>query len=537
MSWLDVFSGGQAGGGAQAVPNWVTQGAAQGATGGMGGFLTNPGVQSMLARIGTSMMSDQSAGKQVMGTVGDVLANRAMVDYQNRQSQSMLQQFGLNPSQGQAPLGSQPVGQVGTQLAQMGFNPQNGMPKQSFNSASPGSQPTPTTQQVNPVGQSSVHPDEAAFQQWYAGQAQRLGIDANPYAPEHKYDYYAAYKAGAGPDAQTNHWPSQFKAPDHPNRYVDGVDTITGQPVTPSQNVAQAITQPQVSGVDQNYMSLLALGLSPQQMQAAQENSFNQAQLSARIMDSQAERSDRAAGREFDVQKMQMQQDQFQQEMGAKEKMLEAELDFKRSTNDMEREMAREKMSNAVRLQELETQGRMGVMNAQAATEMALLKARLSGEKELQSMKPVNQQLIHGVGPEGQPVFGWTAEGSNKITPIEGVVPASTGSGGLKPPTEGESRDAFNTILFTFIEANKERNPEIGGIYEDWKDNRIKSPAEMYQRMPTEYKEKMKQSYEKAAQGMQQNPLANPVITATDNAWDTMIDPVDAEIDSLLMME
>ena len=60
---------------------------------------------------------------------------------------------------------------------------------------------------------------ERAFQEWYAQMAQRTGIDANPDAPEHKYDYRAAYRAGDGPD-QTGHWPSRWKADDHPRRYL-----------------------------------------------------------------------------------------------------------------------------------------------------------------------------------------------------------------------------------------------------------------------------------------------------------------------------
>jgi len=31
-------------------------------------------------------------------------------------------------------------------------------------------------------------------------------------------------------DNLSPHWPSQFKLPQHPNRFVDGIDTITGQP-------------------------------------------------------------------------------------------------------------------------------------------------------------------------------------------------------------------------------------------------------------------------------------------------------------------
>ncbi len=73
--------------------------------------------------------------------------------------------------------------------------------------------------------------DDAGFQQWYAVRAKRWGLDPNPDDPRHHYDYRAAYRAGAEPDPQTGHWSSEFKAKDHPNRFVDGVDTITGKPM------------------------------------------------------------------------------------------------------------------------------------------------------------------------------------------------------------------------------------------------------------------------------------------------------------------
>lgn len=70
--------------------------------------------------------------------------------------------------------------------------------------------------------------DESGFQTWYKGHAETQGINPDPDDPKHKYDYRAAYKAGVGPD-DTGHWPSEFKDDDHPNRFIDGVDTkITG---------------------------------------------------------------------------------------------------------------------------------------------------------------------------------------------------------------------------------------------------------------------------------------------------------------------
>lgn len=70
---------------------------------------------------------------------------------------------------------------------------------------------------------------EAGFQAWYAGWAKKAGLDPNPDHPLHKYDYRAAHRAGAEPKIDTSdgqyHWPSEFKAADHPNRFVGGVDT------------------------------------------------------------------------------------------------------------------------------------------------------------------------------------------------------------------------------------------------------------------------------------------------------------------------
>jgi hypothetical protein len=76
--------------------------------------------------------------------------------------------------------------------------------------------------------------EEAAFQSWYANWAQKTGINPNPDDPLHRYDYRAAYKAGVEPQIdpsdQKYHWDSRFKAPDHPNRFVGGIDTRTGEP-------------------------------------------------------------------------------------------------------------------------------------------------------------------------------------------------------------------------------------------------------------------------------------------------------------------
>lgn len=67
---------------------------------------------------------------------------------------------------------------------------------------------------------------EDSFQKWYKVLAERNDLDKNPNAIEHQYDYRKAFLAGATPGAD-RHWPSEFKLANHPNRFVDGIDTIT----------------------------------------------------------------------------------------------------------------------------------------------------------------------------------------------------------------------------------------------------------------------------------------------------------------------
>jgi hypothetical protein len=71
--------------------------------------------------------------------------------------------------------------------------------------------------------------EEPKFQRWYAEWAKKAGLDPDPDNPLHKYDYRAAYRAGAVPEIDPSdkryHWPSEFKADDHPNRFIKGVDT------------------------------------------------------------------------------------------------------------------------------------------------------------------------------------------------------------------------------------------------------------------------------------------------------------------------
>ena len=80
--------------------------------------------------------------------------------------------------------------------------------------------PSPVT------GWSAVH--EAAFRSWYSGHAKALGINPDPDALGHQYDYRRAFLAGVGP-GKDGHWPSKFKLDLHPNRFLlwggGGIDT------------------------------------------------------------------------------------------------------------------------------------------------------------------------------------------------------------------------------------------------------------------------------------------------------------------------
>ena len=81
-------------------------------------------------------------------------------------------------------------------------------------------------------------PFEVEFRKFYGHHAKKWNLDPNPDAPEHHYDYRAAFKAGHRPD-KTGHWPSIHKGENHPNRYVDGVDTKTGKKMTKLQKMKQ----------------------------------------------------------------------------------------------------------------------------------------------------------------------------------------------------------------------------------------------------------------------------------------------------------
>ena len=74
-------------------------------------------------------------------------------------------------------------------------------------------------------GDNAVQSEEdLLFSNWYAEKAEKSGINPNPNAPRHYYDYRAAYEAGVEPayneELKKWKWPSEFKHDLHPDRYT-----------------------------------------------------------------------------------------------------------------------------------------------------------------------------------------------------------------------------------------------------------------------------------------------------------------------------
>lgn len=91
------------------------------------------------------------------------------------------------------------------------------------------SQPQPPAEEgagglaFSPLG--PLGDEEPKFRRWYEGWSIMTGLSSDPDDRRHFYDYRKAYLSGAEPDS-FGHWPSEFKHPGHPNRFVDGVDTL-----------------------------------------------------------------------------------------------------------------------------------------------------------------------------------------------------------------------------------------------------------------------------------------------------------------------
>lgn len=140
---------------------------------------------------------------------------------------------------------------------------------------------------------------EEEFQNWYKHYSDTLGLNQDPDAPEHYYDYRSAFLQGAEPNEE-GHWPSEFKLEGHPRMVVDGINTKTGEPVeTPDikntpvnktqpeseggglkrksvpykENPLAAPTEEQKEAAKQELIDLASkLGLGPQDWKAALEN-------------------------------------------------------------------------------------------------------------------------------------------------------------------------------------------------------------------------------------------------------------------------
>jgi len=114
------------------------------------------------------------------------------------------------------------------------------------------SEPSPLTAAKAKLSKPAGPDNEQSFQNWYGSWARKSGINPNPDDPKHKYDYREAYREGAKPEVSPEdgkyHWPSKYKADDHPNRFVDGIDTKTGQPVEAPK--APPVQTPDESGLE-----------------------------------------------------------------------------------------------------------------------------------------------------------------------------------------------------------------------------------------------------------------------------------------------
>jgi hypothetical protein len=88
--------------------------------------------------------------------------------------------------------------------------------------------------------------EEIKFKDWYGKASKQFNLDPNPDNPLHEYNYRFAYKNNAWPDSSM-HWPSDYKTANHPNRFVDGQDTITGNKVvTPKTFIADVPEEPKI---------------------------------------------------------------------------------------------------------------------------------------------------------------------------------------------------------------------------------------------------------------------------------------------------
>jgi len=74
--------------------------------------------------------------------------------------------------------------------------------------------------------------EEEDFQKAYRDMAAKMGLSLDPDDPKHFYNYRALYKdTGSLTPDLSGHFPSKYKKEGHPRTIVNGVNTITGEPV------------------------------------------------------------------------------------------------------------------------------------------------------------------------------------------------------------------------------------------------------------------------------------------------------------------
>jgi len=86
--------------------------------------------------------------------------------------------------------------------------------------------------------------EENRFRNWYSGWANQLGLNPNPYDPNHYYDYKVPYEMGVGAEFQPEHgdyrWPDAGKLQNYPATGGSLYDTYIKPAVRTLQNLGTA---------------------------------------------------------------------------------------------------------------------------------------------------------------------------------------------------------------------------------------------------------------------------------------------------------
>lgn len=86
--------------------------------------------------------------------------------------------------------------------------------------------------------------DEFLFKRIYGDHARRFGLNTDPDAEDQNYDYRGAFVDGAFKRVRADgHLPSRFEDLDHPNRFAQGTNTITGEAVSSPVSQREILTE------------------------------------------------------------------------------------------------------------------------------------------------------------------------------------------------------------------------------------------------------------------------------------------------------